>query len=141
MPAAAPEFIVDWSVVMAWCFLDEATPYAMGILERLRESTALAPALWRLESANALLVAERRRRITQKQAVDLAAFLTALPIGDDMDAVSRGLGAVLDLARAHGLSVYDAAYLEVAIRLGLPLATLDRTLRNSAKRAGVALLA
>lgn len=134
-----PALVLDCSVAMSWCFADEEDPYAEAVLDQLEKVSAVVPSLWRLETANVLLVAERRRRITRAESMRLAAFLSELPIVDDFESVARGLSLVLDLARDHGLSAYDAAYLELAIRRGLPLATLDRQLAQAAQTAGVPL--
>ena len=133
-------FVVDNSVVMAWCFEDEASPYTEGILDRLRETQALVPALWPLEAANVLLLAERRDRLNEAQTAHFAQLLEALPILVEEADVARILGPVLAVGRAHRLSAYDAAYLELAARQGLPLATRDSRLRKAAGNAGVAVL-
>lgn len=133
------EFVLDSSVAMAWCFEDENEPYAERVLDRLLSATAIVPALWKLETANVLLLAERKKRISWTQATRLAAFLAELKIIEDVESVSRGLSHLLALAREYELTVYDAAYLDLAIRLGLPIATLDQDLKRSAKKAGVPL--
>ena len=133
-------FVVDNSVVMAWCFEDEASPYTEGVLDRLQETAAVVPAIWPLEVANVLLMAERRDRLTEAQNAHFAQLLQVLPIAVEEADVARILGAVLAVARAHRLSAYDAAYLELAARQGLPLATQDGRLRKAAGNAGVALL-
>ena len=138
-PPAEPAFVIDCSVIMAWCFEDEQDAYAEAVLNRLQRTAAIAPALWRLEAANALLVAERRGRITRTKAEREMNVLARLPIRDEMESLVRGLSPVASLARAHRLSSYDAAYLELALRIGLPLATLDGASRTAAKSAGVKL--
>ena len=133
-------FVVDNSVVMAWCFEDEATPYTEGVLDSLRTTQALVPAIWPLEAANVLLIAERRKRLSEAQSAHFAQLLEMLPLRvEDVDVV-RSLGPVLAVGRAHQLSAYDAAYLELAARQGLPLATADSRLRKAAEGAGVAIL-
>lgn len=130
-------FVLDASVAVAWCFEDEATPDADRVLRTLESDTAFVPSIWPLEVANALCVAERRKRL---QASDIARFselVCALPITVESSQLERVLGPVLTVARVHGLSCYDAAYIELAMREGLPLATLDERLRTSAKRSGV----
>lgn len=134
----AEVFVLDGSVALAWCFHDEADPYADAIVKRFPEVEAVVPALWHLEVANALLVGERRMRSTEADTASWLASLTALPIAVDEDTTTRAWGDVLHLARAHSLSTYDAAYLELALRRGLPLATLDGKLKAAAAAAGAA---
>ena len=133
-------FVVANSVVMAWCFEDEASTYTEGVLDQLRGTQALVPVIWPLEAANVLLIAERRDRLTEAQAAHFAQLLQGLPILVEEADVARTLGPILAVGRAHRLSAYDAAYLELAARQGLPLATQDSRLRKAAGNAGVALL-
>ncbi|MEE6280593.1 type II toxin-antitoxin system VapC family toxin [Georgenia sunbinii] len=128
-------FVVDTSVTMAWCFQDEATSSTEELLDRLREEEAHVPELWRLEVTNVLLVAERRGRIREAQSRRFVDLLERLPIRVAPSAGS--LTEVLDLGRRHRLSAYDAAYLELAERLGTPLATLDGRLVDACRTAGV----
>ena len=130
-------FVLDCSVTMAWCFENEADPRADAVLNSMSNATACAPCVWGLEVANVLLVGERRKRLTE---ADVSAFLSRMqqmPIEQepmpDMETINR----VLALARRHGLSAYDAAYLELAMRLAIPLATLDARLQAAARTAGV----
>lgn len=132
--------VLDASVTMAWCFLDEATPYSYTIRDRVRGSGAIVPAIWALEVANALVLGERRQRLTQAQSVRFVEFLRILPITIEDRSAARVFGSVLPLAREHGLSAYDASYLELAIRDGLPLATQDERLRAAASGVGVLLV-
>ena len=133
-------FVVDNSVVMAWCFEDEASTYTEGVLDQLRQTQALVPAIWPLEVANVVLIAERRDRLNEAQTAHFAQLLQTLPILVEEVDVGRILGPVLAVGRAHRLSAYDAAYLELAARQGLPLATQDTRLRKAAGSAGVAVL-
>lgn len=133
-------FVVDNSVVMSWCFEDEASPYTEAALDRLRETQAVVPVIWPFEVANVLLIAERRHRLTEAQSAHFAQLLQALPIQVEEGVVARVFGSVLAVGRAHGLSAYDAAYLELAARHGLPLATQDVRLRKAAGDAGVTIL-
>jgi predicted nucleic acid-binding protein len=135
------EFVLDASLALAWFFKDEADPYADRVAARLPFARAAVPAIWRLEVANAVLMGERRQRSTEAQAVQWLTYLGSLPIAVDDETNDRAWGAALGLARAHHLSVYDAAYLELALRRGLPLATLDGRLRAAAATAGVATFA
>jgi predicted nucleic acid-binding protein len=131
-------FVIDASVTMAWCFDDEATPDTEGVLDQLSIEQAVVPALWQLEVTNVLLVAERRRRITEAQAARFLELLIHLPI--TVDATPTDLTAVLAAGRRHRLSAYDAAYLVLAERSAAPLATLDRTLATACRAAGVRLM-
>ena len=135
-----PAFVVDCSVIMAWCFEDESSPNAERALERLDGETAIVPALCHLEILNVLLIAERKRRISRVQAERLLTFLAELPIITDTELSPARLPAILDLGRNLGITAYDAAYIELAVRLGLPLATLDRQMRRAGRTVGVPLL-
>ena len=130
-------FVLDCSVTMAWIFRDEATDATDRLREALLDTRAFVPALWPVETANALLVATRRGRIAPDEWPGIRAHLDALPIEIDRVSSSRASGAALDLANAHGVSVYDAMYLELAARMRMPLATLDRVLGAAGKAAGV----
>lgn len=127
--------VLDASVAVAWSMEDEADPYPEFVLDALEEG--IVPGIWPLEVANALLVAERRGRLTRADVEQFLSFLQALPITVETDVVGRAFGEVLALAREQGLSVYDAAYLNLAMRHGLPLATQDQALRKAADRCGV----
>lgn len=129
-------FVLDASVALAWCFEDEATPYADGLLARLELEEAAAPAIWPLEVANGIRSAERRGRIDEREIPALTQLLLALPIRIEEIPLSAALKEVLPLARALGLSAYDAAYVELAIRLAAPLATIDDALARAAAAAG-----
>ena len=130
---ATKNFVLDGSVTMVWGFEDEADEYAEAILERMPDLQAHVPSLWPLEVANALLVGERRCRITSAETARFLAILGAFPITVDDQTVAHAWTDTLHLARAHNLSSYDAAYLELAIRLGLPLAALDGKLKTAFK--------
>ena len=134
-------FIVDASVALAWCFEDEVSEYADQVLGRLDEDRALVPSVWALEIANALAIAERRRRLSAADVARMALLFLGLPVAVQEVAPQVVLGPVLELARAHGLTAYDAAYLELAMREGLPLATQDEALRAAAQRVGLPLVA
>jgi predicted nucleic acid-binding protein len=136
---ATNNFVLDGSVTMVWGFEDEADEYAEAILERMPDLKAHVPSLWPLEVANALLVGERRRRITSAETARFIAILGAFPITVDDQTVAHAWADTMHLARAHNLSSYDAAYLELAIRLGLPLAALDGKLKTAAGAVGVPL--
>ncbi len=133
------ELVLDGSVTMAWYFQDEMNDYADAVRDVLPQSQAVVPSLWPLEVANTIVMGERRKRSTPAQAAAWLGFLGALPIVVDGETSARAWGDTLSLARAHNLSAYDAAYLELAMRRGLPLATLDDKLRAAAATVGVAL--
>ena len=130
-------FVLDCSVAVAWLFDDEATPESDALLDRLKDDGAFVPALWRLELGNVLARAERRKRISAAQIVAFLALLDRLPIATDPETESRAFREILALARAERLSTYDAAYLELAMRRGLLLATRDSALVHAARRVGV----
>ena len=132
-------FVRDRSVGMAWCFEDEADRYADGVLDGLVEETALVPPLWPLEIANVLVVAERRRRLRKFDSARFLELVGALPI--EVDTGTPDPSHLFAVAREHGLSAYDAAYLALAMREEIPLATRDRALGKAARRCGVSLFA
>lgn len=133
------EFVLDNSVTMSWCFPDEQDPYALDVLKALPKASAVVPTIWPLEVANILLVGERRSRITQSDSAAFLGILGSLPITVEPDTSEHAFGGILGLARAHNISAYDAAYLELAMRRGLPLAGLDGKLRTAATAVGVPL--
>ncbi|MDE2721249.1 type II toxin-antitoxin system VapC family toxin [Candidatus Palauibacter polyketidifaciens] len=129
--------MLDCSVTMAWVFPDEATEETARLRDALTEGRAFVPSLWPIEVANVLLVATRRGRIAESDWPRIWRNLEALPLTIDPVSTSRIRGPVLGVAHAHGLSVYDSMYLELAIRMRLPLATLDRALGEAARTAGL----
>jgi predicted nucleic acid-binding protein len=131
--------VVDASIALAWCMADEQDDVAELILERVAREPAIAPAHWPLEVANGLLSAERRGRITDDEQAHVARLLDGLGIEVVPVELSTARWSVLDAAREHGLSAYDAAYLDLARFKGLPLATLDGPLREACRSAGVVL--
>jgi len=130
-------FVLDASVSLAWCFEDERAGYAMSVLEELSGGEAIVPSLWPIEVTNGLSSALRKRRIDPEGAAEARNTLAALPIVVDPVDRRRAFENIPRLARAHGLTTYGASYLELAIRLGIPLATLDRTLAMAAAAEGV----
>jgi predicted nucleic acid-binding protein len=124
-------FVLDSSVALAWLLPDEGGDAVDALADRLEQDFALVPAIWSLEVGNALLIAQRRGRIKDEELDGLIAALTVLPIEIDPDASGPGLSAILDLARRLGLTSYDAAYVELAQRRALSLATLDGKLREA----------
>jgi len=128
---------LDGSLALAWYFKDEADAYADAVAARFPAARAVVPPIWPLEVANALLMGERRRRSTEVQAAKWLGYLGSLPIAVDEETNRRAWGEVLSLALAHRLFAYDAAYLELAVRRRLPLATLDHRLKAAASAVGV----
>lgn len=133
-------FVLDCSATLPWVFGDEATPACDALLDQLGAGArAWVPALWHLELGNVLLGAKRRGRIDQ---AGIEAFLSQLAVYDiavDDQTTERAWQKTLDLAMQYGLSTYDAAYLELALRRGVPLATLDSALIAAARTCGVTL--
>ena len=134
-------FVVDASAALAWCFEDEAGGWSDGLVERLRQGDQIAvPAHWPAEILNGLLVASRRKRIKPDQPALFWDELAKLPIRVEAAPTHRQAKTVLALGEKHRLTVYDAAYLELAQRRNLPLGTLDADLRNAAQEEGIVLL-
>ena len=129
--------MIDASVALAWCFPDEASDYADAVLLAVEGRTILVPSIWLVEISNALLVGERRKRIRQPEVRQFVELLKGLPIEEDRQPFADTLSNVLPLAREQDLSAYDAAYLDVAIRHGAPLATLDPPLQRACRAAGI----
>ena len=129
--------VLDASVALAWAFENEGGDYPKLVLEALGRAEAVTSSLWPLEVSNGLITAERRGRITAADSSRFAALLMALPIVIEPLDRRRVFEATRLLARSRGLSVYDAHYLELAGRLGVPLATLDKGLTAAAEAEGV----
>ena len=130
-------FVLDASMTLAWVFPDEATEATDGLLASLLERQAYAPCLWPIEVANAFLAATRRGRLEASRWRWIRHSLNALPIAVEPVDQARVGSAVLELAHDRGISVYDAMYLELALRMGLPLATLDERLAGAARAVDV----
>ena len=135
MTAGEGAFVVDASVTAGWFLPDEATPLTEAALEATGSREVWVPALWLLETANLLQSAQRWQRMTADKRRELAAAAAALRLQVDREPVA--LTAIDELATRYGLSAYDAAYLELALRRSLPLATLDRALVAAMQAAGV----
>ena len=133
-------FVLDSSVTMAWVFPDEQSTAALAMRDRLLTETAVVPAVWPFEVTNVLALGERRGRISPGDADQFLVTLQKLPIVLDTARPLALPESLLVLARSSGLSAYDAAYLELAQRLGLPLATQDKRLRQVANQIGVSLI-
>lgn len=134
------KFVADASIALAWLFADEAHPEADVLLESLPGSILVVPALWFLEIGNVLAGAERRGRLSPDQVTRILGFVRQWPVETDPVPAERTFDAALALAREHALTAYDAAYLELALRRGLPLVTLDGDLRRAAAVARVSVL-
>jgi predicted nucleic acid-binding protein len=134
------QFVVDNSVVMSWCFKDETNNYADTVLERLTESAAVVPSIWSLEVVNVLLVAERQKRLSESDSIRFLTLLSQLPIFVEYERPEM-MKELLALARSNNLSSYDASYLDLAMRKGFPIATLDKRLIEAARRIDVPILA
>lgn len=135
MAGAAPGFVVDASVGAAWFLPDEANPATEATLQATATLDVWVPGLWLLEIGNLLLNAQRRKRITAEKRRELAAAAGALRIRVDREPVP--IAALDEIAARHGLTAYDAAYLELALRRSLPLATRDGALTAAMAKAGV----
>ena len=134
-------FVLDASVALCWFFEGQKTAYTEAVFECLaRGDEALVPVVWPLEIINSLVVAARQKSITATQLETFVADLKELPVGVDLQGVERTYSSILRTSRQHQLSSYDAAYLDLALVEGLPLATQDKNLRAAAKRSRVELL-
>jgi predicted nucleic acid-binding protein len=129
--------VVDASVALAWCFPDEASDYADSVLLALEHQTVFVPAIWPVEVTNALLVGERRKRIRPTDVRRFVELIKGINIYEDVQPVADAVSNILPLARDYSLSAYDAAYLDVAVRREIPLATLDGDLQKAARLAGI----
>jgi predicted nucleic acid-binding protein len=132
-------FVVDASVTLAWCFEDETTDDSEALLRRLGTERGVAPAHWPLEVANGLRFAERRGRLDAQKLITARSVLTGLPIDVTVMDLEAAL-IILDLARAQGLTAYDAAYVDLAVSRGLGLATIDERLAAVCRTVGVPLV-
>ena len=133
-------FVLDSSVALAWVLPDEGNPYADELLERLISEGAVVPPIWPLEIGNVLLIALRRRRIQQEEFETMVERLARLPIEVDTESTDHALAGVILVAARLGLTTYDAAYLDLAQRRNLPLATLDKRLRAACDTAKLKVL-
>ena len=133
-------FVIDTSVVMPWCFKDEVSEYVDSVLDSLEHFTAIAPSIWPLEVGNVLLAAERKNRLSEADSIRFIALLSELPISVDQEPPERMIKEIFALAREHKLSTYDASYLDLAMKKGVPIATLDNRLITAAKRSNVSIM-
>jgi len=141
MKAGTSRFVLDASMAVAWCFEDESTPFTERVLDALTSGAeAISPSIWPFEVANALLLAERRNRISVAQVTALLRRIRQLPIAIEPINTDGAFDRIMNAARQQQLTAYDASYLELALRESLPLATLDDKLMRAARSAGVRLL-
>lgn len=131
------QFVLDCSVFVSWCFEDEKSADSIRILESLQQYEALVPSLWTLEVANVFLTAWRRKTLTESDIHQLIQNIKESPIQIDTQTAEKALNDIFVLAREHELSAYDAAYLELAMRRGIALATFDQKLRKACQKSGV----
>ena len=131
------DFVLDCSIAASWLFEDEVTPETDRLLESLTERSAHVPGLWYLELGNVMIQAERRGRISASQMTAGLELLSNLPIIRDPESENRAFRETLELARTYSLTTYDAAYLELALRKNLTLATQDKALRKAALKADI----
>jgi predicted nucleic acid-binding protein len=134
------KFVLDASVALCWCLGGEGEDYALRVLDRLRRAEAIVPALWPAEVTNGLIAAERRKRIGPGDAASARRLILALPVSVDPVDQRRSFQDIPRLARAYGLTAYDASYLELALRLEIPLATLNTPVSDAAADEGVAVV-
>jgi predicted nucleic acid-binding protein len=132
-------FVLDASVVLTWCFPDENTDLAERVADQFKQGdTAMAPSFWPQEVLNALLAGEKRKRISREMIRSFLDDLAALPVTLEQMPPGIVFDRIQTLSRQHGLTAYDAAYLDLALENGLPLATLDEALARACRNAGVA---
>ena len=129
--------VIDASVALAWCFPDEGSDYSDSVLLAVENQTVIVPAIWAVEIANALLVGERRKRIRQPEVRRFTDLMNGLSVVEDGQPFADTVSNILPLAREYDLSAYDAAYLDVAVRHEIPLATLDGKLQKACTAAGI----
>lgn len=133
-------FVLDASIALSWGFSDEKTPFADRLLERLDTETALVPTIWPLEIGNILILSERRKRISYASMIQFLTLLGHLRIEVDNETSTRAFHEITSLAYSEKLTSYDAAYLELAMRRGIPLATKDSELSRVAKQLGISVI-
>ena len=133
-------FVLDNSVTMRWFFGDgkpQELAYAGKVLDAMQDAKARVPMTWGLEVANVIAKAEEKALVTEARSGAFLEMLEDVDIEVDAATFAHALSDTLQLARRYKLSAYDASYLELALRLGIPLATLDEDLQKAAKKAGV----
>lgn len=130
-----PAFVLDCSVAISWLMPDESSN--LSLLDLVTEKGAVVPSLWKLEVGNVLLIAERKKRITIEQRQRALHILEELPISIDIMTSDYAWLETMEIAGKYDLTLYDASYLELALRRSLPLATFDNLLKQAARSAGV----
>ena len=130
-------FVLDSSVALAWLLPDEGTAATDALADRLEHEPAVVPAVWPLEIGNALLISHRRGRLTEKEVDRLLGLVGELPVEIETAGLDERISALIAFARKFQLTAYDAAYLEIAKRRALPLATLDARLREACGKSGI----
>lgn len=140
MSKADTPLVLDASLVLSWALPDEASLYSDAVLHRVAKSGALTPALWLHEIANGLLMAQRRGRCTTAQRMAFIEELLRLPVEVESSSARTVLDSQVALAERYALTAYDAAYLDLALRRNLPLATQDKAMKSAAGKAGVAIV-
>jgi predicted nucleic acid-binding protein len=130
--------VIDASIALSWCFEDEATAETDRLFELVRDEGAVVPGLWHLELGNVLLQAEKRKRLSAEDVAARLRLICVLPITTDPETSVKAWQDTLSIARVEGLTIYDAAYLELAVRHGAPLLTKDEQLARAARRRGIA---
>lgn len=133
--------VLDASVALTWCFEDETTEASIRLLDEMKRCTIVVPALWHVELANTLVQGAKRGRINDAAIAEFDHLIRDLTVQTDHGPSQSGLAPLVNLARRHGLSAYDALYLELAMRLNATLATHDTALRRAAEAAGVTVFA
>ena len=130
-------FVLDCSITLAWFLPGERSAATEALLDQATEAGAMVPGLWRLEVGNVLLIAERKGRIARTHRLTALAALRHLAIRTDPETGDHAWSSTMELAAEHALTLYDAAYLELGLRAGLPIATLDQALAQAARSVGV----
>jgi len=131
--------VLDASSALSWCFETENSRQSDALIDKVAADGAVVPTIWSLELTNALVKAERRRRISRHDSEIFLALMEELPINVDTETSQRAFHETIALARNNAVSTYDASYLELAMRTKLPLATADQALRRAAKRVSLLL--
>lgn len=132
-------FVLDCSITMAWCFEDESNEFSDSILEHLENMSAVVPTIWPLEVANVLLLSKKHARINEVQSMSFIDALSNLPIIIDPSTTTRAMHSIYAMATQLNLTIYDASYLELAMREKIPLITLDKDLMKAAKKIQIPL--
>jgi predicted nucleic acid-binding protein len=135
-----PAFVLDSSMALAWYLPRQQTQRTDALFVRTGEEGAIATSLWPVEVSNVLLVYERRKLLTAADRAHAISIYARLPIDIDEATAAKSWNTTYDLALAHGLTIYDAGYLELSLRTGLALATLDKALARAAAACGVPLM-